>query len=440
MKRTAFLVFALLVPFQSRASVIDQFGFGPRGMSMSNAQVSVSSGPEANAYNPAGLTQEKSISMMAGYFRTATNLRINHNDTGVDEVHGSQFALSIPGSIGSVDVAMGLALYMPDARISRVRALPETQPRFVLFDNRGQHVEVKANFALAPVRGFSIGGGLSFLTSTRGGVALDGILTSSADEAELDTAIDVTFETARFPFLGIQWAPVDNWFVGATWRGESLVELDLTAEVEADVVGLLGQQDEPSQLLVSSFNTNFFAPQTAVFGLGYRAPWSSLFTLDIGWHQWSAFPSPTARVNLELEIPSVSTEGLLETPPVPRSPNFRDIVSFKSGVEHVLNITPILSLEWRGGLAFEPTPAPQQTGKTSYLDGDKFLATFGLGVGLFEAPDNLEHPLRIHLTTQCLFLPETTVRKENPASPVGDMVFDGQLWTGLISVTGRFPW
>ena len=347
-------------PLSSDASVVDQFGFGPRGMGMGNAQVGISFGPEANAYNPAGLTRESAISILAGYLRTDTRLRMNGQDTGVDEVHGSQFALSIPGSVGPVEVAMGLALYMPDARISRVRALPETQPRFVLFDNRGQHVEVKANLAISPRKNLSLGGGLSFLTSTRGGVTLDGVLTSAAEEAVLDTAIDVTFETARFPLFGIQWSPAENWHLGATWRGESLVELDLAAEVEADVVGLLGQQEDPSRLLVSSFNTNFFAPQTAVLGLGYESPWKTLFSLDMGWHNWSAFPSPTARVNLELEIPSVSIDGLLGAPPAPTPPAFRDTWSLKIGAEHSWQFGPELSLEWRGGLGIEPTPVPAQ--------------------------------------------------------------------------------
>ena len=216
-----------------------------------------------------------------------------------------------------------------------------------------------ANLALEP-RGTFLSG-TRILTSTRGVVNIQGTLTNVSEEVELDTSVDVTFETARFPVGGVLWEVDENWSLGLTYRGQSLVELDLAAQVEAEITGLLGAQALDGNLEVSSFNTNFFSPHQVFFGVGWLSPWQSLFAVDVGWLHWSAFPTPTARVDIDVQIP-LETDTLLPAPATPEEPGFRDIVAVKTGVEHPLYTSSNASLLLRGGYGFEPSPSPSSPG------------------------------------------------------------------------------
>ena len=84
------------------------------------------------------------------------------------------------------------------------------------------------------------GAGLTFLTDTSGSVAITGTLTPDPDEGDLSNAVDVTFKTARFPAVGINWQAADELRLGLTWRSQMAVTLDIGADIEAEIVELLG--------------------------------------------------------------------------------------------------------------------------------------------------------------------------------------------------------
>lgn len=441
-RRLQIALLGLLVgaPVAGHASILDTFGFGARGMAMGNAHTATSSDTSANYYNPAALTRGGDVGVDMGYLRTFTALRINDEDLGVDESHGSMIGLCVPGDIGGVRAALGLAFYMPDARVSRVRALPESQPRFALFDNRNQHVEIRANLAIRPFRELSIGVGMAFLTSTRGQVLIRGMLTTNPEEADLETEVDVTFETSRFPVAGILWEPSKEWSFGLTYRGESLVELDLNAQVQADIIGLLGSQALNGFMDVSSFNTNFFAPHQIFFGIGWNFFPGSLLAVDVGGLRWSRYPTPTARVSIDFQVDPLETSSLLPAPSAPIAPEFHDIFAIRLGLEHTVDWGTNVSGIFRGGYAFEPSPAPRQSGITNYVDTDKHLVTLGFGLGLFENPKGGERPLHLEFTGQGLLLEREETQKTNPGDPVGDYYAEGEIWTAMANARFVFPW
>ena len=69
--------------------------------------------------------------------------------------------------MAGVPFAFGFAFHLPDDRLSRVEALPQTAPRWELYDNRNQRLYLAANLALSPWPWLQIGGGVSFMSSTR---------------------------------------------------------------------------------------------------------------------------------------------------------------------------------------------------------------------------------------------------------------------------------
>ncbi len=422
------------------ASVLDTFGFGARGMAMGSAHTAIPSDSSANYYNPGALTLHEDVQIDLGYLRTASSLRMNGEDLHVDESHGSMIGLVVPGQIGSTRLALGLSFYMPDARISRVRALPETQPRFVTLDNRGQHVEILANLAVRPLPSLSIGGGLAFLTSTRGQVTIEGDLTTVPEEGRLHTAVDVDFETARFPMAGIHWTPRADWAFGARYRGESQVKLDLNALVNAKITGLLGNEPLDGIMDVTSFNTNFFAPQQVTVGAGWWTTPNLLFALDISWLDWSNFPTPTADVSIDFQVDPLETDALLPAPSSPKAPGFQDTYSIRSGMEYSLDVHRLVDLKLRAGYGYEPSPAPEQKGPTNYIDNDKHLVTTGVGVGLFSNPKGGKRPVQLDVTGQTLILPSRKHIKSNPADQVGDIQSQGEIWTLCVNARFLFPW
>ena len=427
-------------PGIAHGSALDFFGFGARGMAMGNAHVGVANDASANHYNPAGLAWAEDIRIDVHYTHTLTSLRINNADLDVDENSGLMAGVVVPGDLGPVRFAFGLGLYLPNARLSRIRALPEFQPRFVYLDNRTQHLAIAANLAFQPIESLTIGGGLHFLTDTGGQVQVTGTLYPEPERGELVTAADVDFETARFPAAGITYAPRDDLQFGLAYRGEMKVTLDLGARVLGEIRELLGSQALEGEVFVSSYNTNFFSPHQVFAGVAWWPIPQTLLALDIGWLHWSAFPTPTADVFLNFDLPPFDTEGLIPETTPPSDPGFHDVYSIRFGVEHQLDLGPSASLILRGGYSFEPSPAPTQRGRTNYVDTDKHMVSAGLSTRLFVNPKGGEHPLQIDLAVQHIFFPTTTTEKDNPADPIGDYSADGNIWSFTASARFLFPW
>ncbi|MCB9520193.1 MAG: hypothetical protein H6699_04850 [Myxococcales bacterium] len=67
-----------------------------------------------------------------------------------------------------------------------------------------------------------------------------------------------------------------------------------------------------------------------------------------------------------------------DTYPAQPEPNFHDTVGVRFGASVPLQIQQS-SLTPRVGLAWEPTPTPEQTGLHNYLDNDRLITAAGLG-------------------------------------------------------------
>ena len=144
----AALLFVLLLPLAARANPVEAFGFGARAQGMASAVTAVVNDSTANFYNPAGLAMTDALTIDVGYFFNRLDLRFNGRGQGVDNNSGIQAGILIPGRFGPVRWAFGIAVFLPDRRLSRVRALPQFQPRWVLYDNRTQRIFLTTNIAI----------------------------------------------------------------------------------------------------------------------------------------------------------------------------------------------------------------------------------------------------------------------------------------------------
>lgn len=421
---------------QAVANPLDYFGFGARGPGMGNAQVALADDFSANYYNPAGLATRDALQLQLGYTYVDPTLELNGHDLGVDGVRGFQGGLVVPGDAWGHRLAVSLGLYLPDERITRLRALPEAQPRFALYDNHPQRLVLTTSVAFEVlVDTLYLGLGLTYLSDTRGRLDVTGVVDlRDAGGTTLQTAVDVDFEAVRYPSAGIVWKPNRNLSIGLAFRDEFDLTLDIGVVVNGDIV-INGASESPTTLVpdarleVASKNSNLFSPRQLTLGIAWSKQRAGLphpcwtVTAELGWYQWSHFQTPTAFLTTSLDAGTLPL-SIPENPP-PLSPGFSDILVPRLGGEIYLIESQNFELQARAGAYWEPTPAPAQRGATNFVDGDKF--GFGLGVTLgFKALGALlARPFYLDLAATWITMPERTHNKLAPSDPTGSYLSSG---------------
>lgn len=409
------------------ANPFDAYGTGARSVALGGAATASVRDTSANYYNPAALIRSEHLQLDFGYHYVQPQLSINGGDLGVDRTSGIQTGLSLPKKIGHQKVAVSLSFFLPDDRLTRIRSLPQSQPRFVLFDNRPQRVVITTSAAWEPFAGLSIGGGLTYLTSTRGAVILDGdISITDPENTLLVGGIDVVFESIRYPTAALHWEPNEHWRFGLTYRAAFQLELDLSVLATFDVTSTGSASEavlvEAGNLALSSVSTNLFSPQQVVIGVQY-AQGSWLVTADLSWNDWSAFPAPASVINLSLDTEDASFP-LPETTTI-EPPNFHDILIMRIGAEATVFTSPGWELEARAGYFYEPSPAPDQAGNTNYADSAKHGTSIGFGARVLDLSPILEQPLELSWVMQCIWMQPRSYLKNHPADAVGDYQIGG---------------
>jgi len=421
-----------LLPLPARPNPVDAFGLGARSTGLAGAAAALADDFSANAYNPAALATLRDLRLAVGYLHVAPTLTLNGHDLDVDRPSALQVGLVLPGVLLGHAVAASLALHLPDARLTRVRALPERQPRFALYDNRPQRIVLttSAAFALVPDL-LHLGASLTYLSDTRGVVDLRGLVDlRDATGTTLTSAVAVDFEAVRTFGAGLLLTPGDHLRVGLAYRAPFALALDLALAVHGDIV-LDGASAAPTtlvedaSLLITSANTNLFSPRQLTLALAWVTRRLAV-AVDLSWQAWSAYESPTSALTLALDVGPLPLTLPASAAPTP--PHFHDIVVLRLGGEVHLVDGPHLGLTLRAGYAFEPSPAPPQPGATTFVDTDKHTFALGLGLRLSDLTDVLPKPLRLDVAAFWIALSERQTLKTSAADPVGDYVAGGHVF------------
>jgi long-chain fatty acid transport protein len=443
--RSAGLLALLLGAVAGRAGAnpVDAFGMGSRGIALGGAHTALAHDVSANYYNPAGVVARKDLSIEIGYLYAAPTLRLNGRDLEVDVTRGLTAGVVAPGAIGPFRFAFGVALFLPDERVSRVRAMPREQPQFMYYDNRPQRVYLATNLAVQIVPGLYIGGGATFMSRTKGSLELGGQISFPDPEAESDLRLDldVDLKALRYPQAGILWEPVSWLSVGLTYRHRFVLELKQEFRIAGNVVG----QDGGGTILrdgffgLTSYSTNLFQPRQVALGLGARPGARWLLAFDLVWAQWSEFINPGSRLQMDFDLGPFTDLVDMGSQPNPPSPRYTDTFNPRFGVEWIPWKVPKAALALRLGYAFEPSPAPPQRSRSMNLvDNHKHHLSAGLGIALTRLIGALDRPFELDLHFAYLHMQRRAHRKLDPADPVGDYVSDGFLLSMGITMRLRF--
>lgn len=426
-----------MVPTSGEASPLDAYGFGARSIALGGAATALATDYSAAYYNPAAFAAGGRLSLEVGYSLAVPALELDGRDAGVASSRGVQGGVTIPGELFGHAVGASLALFLPDGLISRVRTLPQAQPRFALYDNRPQRLMVATSVALELLDDLYLGAGLTYIASTSGTLDVQGTVnTAGAELTRLSSAVDVTFSSVRYPTIGVLFTP-GSWRFGLNYRHEFVLELDLDVRVSGDIT--VGEEElllvEDGLFLLDSFNTDLFSPRQLALGVAYEGEgWSA--AVDVTWSGWSRFPAPVSTIELTLDLGDL--DFAVPVPDRPDPPGFRDVLSVRAGVELSVLSGDDLGLTVRAGAFAEPSPAPDQPGRTNYVDGDKWGISAGLGVELPVLGVVLEQPLVIDLAVQSIRLSPRTYRKTSPADPIGDYRAGGSILGAAASMRISF--
>jgi len=433
------LLAIVALPRAAAGNPVDAFGFGGRAPAMAGAQTAAAADGSANYYNPALLATFDDIRVDVGYQTAVPSLFVNGLDLGVDSSRGLAVALSSPGQIGKVHLAVSGGLFLPDQHVLRARALEADKPRFALYDNRPQRLFLGANLAFQIGDRLAIGGGIAYMAKTVAAVDLVGRLGfPDPNDSDLALAIDADVKEIRYPQAGVLFHATPWLDLGLSYRGGYKLILENTVRVLADV----GREDDPvvenGRLELFALAQDLFQPQQWSAGLAARLTHRLLVAFDASLHRWSRFENPATRIDLDIDAGMFNDLiDIPDTPPLP-DPHYHDIVIPRLGVELRLVESARRDLDLRAGYSFEPTPVPEQVGESNFIDNDKHTLSAGLGLTVRHWTDILPRPVRLDAYGAVTLLAPRSHHKLSPVDPVGDYRSSGRLVQLGLSSTWHF--
>ena len=406
------------------------FGFGPRATAMAGAFCAVADDYSAGYYNPAGILLHPGTQFGFGFQYVKENLLANGAEVEMSRDTNGLFlggSMVIPFTDALKDrVAFGYYFFQP-LFYSLDLQIPETTlPQYPTLESmaRMQILHVVVAFDLAP--GFLIGGGLTVSSDLGGALDLQPGIGGFGGVKEIVSAVDQEVHPILSGTAGLIFRPgrflrsLEPLTLGFTWRQKHSLDLDIPVSVVLS--GFLLDLD-----LTSTF---LYTPTQWVGGLSYRLSPDLLLSCDVSYNEWSGFQVPSLSIATKIDIPFIVLKEGVNDPP-----GFSDTVTPRLGLE----VRPYRGDRadgfLRAGYAFEPSPVPEQSGRSNYLDSDRHIFAWGAGV-LFKrllGKDLSRKPLSFDVGVAYHWLPErkhakaSWVRPDNPGYP--EIASSGNVWT-----------
>jgi long-chain fatty acid transport protein len=436
--RRALIVLLTIAPAAARANPADMFGFGARGMAMGGAMTAAADDATANYYNPAMLARLDTIRIELGYQAALPFLTTDGQDNHVDSARGTDIDIAVPGELYGARFTVGAMILLPDQAVTRLRELSAQQPRWALYDNLPQRLVFGANAALALGDRVTVGGGISYMAATKGTVNLRGLVGFPQPErSNLDLAIDVDLDTIRYPEAGI-WVRAADWLdLAASYRGGFVLTIDLAFRLQGDI-GLPGQPPvvQNGHVFLRTTSQDLYQPaEYTVGGLARVSPKLKI-SADLSYHRWKTYENPSAHIDPP-DIDVGQFQGMVNIPPFPPlpPPGFHDIWVPHLGAEWIAREDDDHRWIARGGYVYEPSPAPEQTGESNFIDNDKHTFSAGLGLTLRHGlGEIIPRPVDFDLGVGFTELVPRDHHKMSPIDPIGDYRSGGHvIMMGILS-------
>jgi long-chain fatty acid transport protein len=426
----------LLLPAAAWAGPFEFFGAGARAVAMGGAYAALGDDAAGYYYNIAALTQVHRVQFDVGYADAIPNMTLNGARFNMESCRGVNLGATVSSSVNEHRLSGGIDLFMPDAHMMRFSLLPANQPHSPFFTDADQTLVALAGLGFEVWRYVSLGFGLNMLAGNNGGVDFE-INERQKSSGSLQSRVSGLFS----PVAGIWSRPMDWLRIGFSYREKLLCKLVLPANIHVPALKVFPGSDlsilRPSDLLLLADAWSHFSPRQFELGLAFEPHSRITVSADLTYMQWSEMKSdaPSSAVYL--------TGGLADlfpsfNGPSPPPPHFHDTYNPAIGFEGRPIVDPRATLALRAGYRYRPTPVPDQTGFSNYVDSDTHIFSSGFGVTLGRFWDVLPRPVSLDAFAQYQWLTPRTMNKSSAADEVGDLHFSGNWWNFGGSVTLRF--
>lgn len=357
----------------------DLHGFGSQAGGTAGAQVATVRDATSLFYNPAGMSlgpASMTIGFAAGFDdlrirmkprpggydlpdRGSTSpaipsaFRLSQRGDVTDIPNLYQFLIAAHGSFGITRLRLGVAVMLPLNQIGHQRShfADEREQYFSnrlsweLLGERSEHQTILAGASWMVLDWLSVGVGLSVLPSAVTDARV--YLPDAARQDDVTMTVDNQQDASTSVFGGLRILPADGWQIGLSARSENAFSLRIRNYIQ-----IKGFQTDPASFPVVqdiAITVNYI-PAQASLGVAWNSHRASL-SAEANYQRWSAY---------------IDGDG-------GRDSGFEDTVALRLGGTWIDHAGRTL----RAGLAWEPSPVPAQTGRTSYVDNDRIRLGFG---------------------------------------------------------------
>ena len=390
----------------AEASPLEMFGFGGRSTALAGTGVASSDGYEAVYLNPAGLARVPRKRATAGFLDANFELHLDGEETPTESARGLVIGGELPMPLGGSmkdRLGLGFGFYVPQVAINRARAPFPGTPEFILLENRSHVIALQVATGVAVRRDLDVGFGIIALAALHGTIAV------STDAAgRFTTSSEQRLLTRFAPVLGATWHARDDLDVAAVLRWTSRSDYDI--EVTTDIGDVVPIALPPIRI---AGNAQYDPLTVAAEGAWHHD--GILWSAQLQWQHWSAFPLPTLN-------------PVSGTPPQ-ETPGFHDTVNPRISAEAVRE-HGATTVALRAGAAFLMTPTHEASGRQTFLDNHR--AVLGTGVG-FSWPRS-SVPLFVDAWIQVhQLLPRKNQKDEAPFTvyDTGGRILAGGITVGL---------
>lgn len=402
--RAYWLVLALILcPASVKAQIGAVFGTGPLSGALGGTSLHQGRPTPYSAYGaPAALGFLRNVEVSVGAQYMKPDLKpygtvvLNSNGTlgefrtaGVLEGGGQLLAIAIPFG-RERPLTVGAAFYLPFGTLVRVSGNPVNYPFYPLYNDVARNLFFVVGAGFEIFEGWAIGVNMRSTTQSVALYALraDNTVNYSASAVEARSQSRLSFSLVYDRSRG---DPESAWSLGAMYRAKAALETKLSA----DITAFVPVQGELTSL--PSFN-----PAEWVLMASWKPAREWTLSFDAAWVRWSEYVSPYGSGNINSYVIGDARKDA----------GFKDIPVPRVGAEYswLREGKTFQKLAYRAGYLFHPTPVPDQTRDSNFVDNDRHSFTGGVGLG-FKNPWRDNDLMELDFFAQYNWLVRREIRK-----------------------------
>ncbi len=395
------LFFLGVMPFDvSYANFMDTYGISPSGMARGNAMVAVADDWSSVYYNMAGLGKTRGQGktpnqLSVTYMYNSTSMDVSRKIDETPDVNafvlGAAFDINqiykMPEIVSSARFGIGLGI-LDDLTIAKVNDIDVRTHKFLRYGRDVSRIGIftGVGFGFSDDT-FGIGFGATILAKGGGNIVIKGInITDSQVLPGSEIRLDIKPEIA--PVLGVYWNVDEDIGIGASYRGELMVDIDsIEAYAELTITSVA--------LEVGLAVIDFYVPEMYSIGTAYSID-DLTISFDLEFQNWSGYKV------------SILKENFWAANNLP-IPEFDDIIIPKIGLLYKASE----NLDLLAGYYYRETFVPDGANKGPYnfLDNDTHALSFGAEFTI-EPFAGFVHPVKLGFGVVYQRLEERNVVKD----------------------------